>query len=112
MPLYEDEDIESLHFVGAMVPIWTRSKHNLYLAFHVQLAGFFVLPIAAPVVPKGTGRIRIIFRASHTDAQIEALVTSICVWAEEMLELEKGQNGTKIPAAARQVYALMESTSA
>ncbi|KAF4634004.1 hypothetical protein G7Y89_g4099 [Cudoniella acicularis] len=43
IPLYDDEDIESLPFVTQILPIWTRPKHALYLSFHLQLAKFFVL---------------------------------------------------------------------
>ncbi|KAJ5201678.1 uncharacterized protein N7498_006341 [Penicillium cinerascens] len=39
-----------------IVPLWTRTKHNFYLAFHLQLAGFSVFPIPYPVVPKEEGK--------------------------------------------------------
>lgn len=87
IPLYEEDDWDSLPFVTQICPVWTRPKHNVYLAIHLQQAGYSVYPISFPVVPKGTDRIRIIFHAQNTDAQLEGLAQCICAWAEEMLEI-------------------------
>ena len=106
IPLH-DENGESQSFMTQILPVWTRARHNFYLAFHLQLAGFSAFPIYFPVVPKGTERVRLIFHASNTDAEVDALAACICSWAEEMLEIEEGSDGVRLPAAARQVYSLM-----
>ena len=109
IPLFEEESPDSLPFLSPIVPIWTRPKHHLYLSFHLHRAGFQAFPISFPVVPKGTQRVRIGFKASHTDEQVDGLVACILAWAEEMLELEDddGVGGVKLPSAARQAYYLL-----
>ena len=48
------------------------------------------------------------FHANNTESQVEALVSAICEWAQEMIEIEKCVgNGNGIPKAAREVYAIM-----
>ena len=109
IPLFEDGDEDSgpAPFVAPIVPVWTRARHNFFLAFHLQRAGFSAFPIYFPVVPKGAERVRLVFHASNTDAQVEALVSCICAWAEEMLEIEEGNDRLKLPFAARQAYSMM-----
>ncbi|CAH0059096.1 unnamed protein product [Clonostachys solani] len=51
IPLHEGDDDPDL--VTQILPIWTRAKHNLYLAFHVNQANFSGYPVVFPVVPKG-----------------------------------------------------------
>ena len=111
MPLFEQESPDSLPFVSPIVPIWTRPKHHLYLSFHLHLAGFQAFPINFPVVPKGTQRVRILLKASHTDEQVNALVACISAWAEEMLEIEDDKGGVSLPSAARQAYSLLAQGS-
>jgi 8-amino-7-oxononanoate synthase len=106
IPLYA-EGWGSLPFVTQIVPIWTRPRHSFYLAVHLQMFGFSAYPIDFPVVPKGTERVRLMFHAANTADEVEALVASIGVWAEEMLEIEKGGDGVRLPTAARQAFALM-----
>ncbi|KAI3399736.1 hypothetical protein diail_5803 [Diaporthe ilicicola] len=99
-------------FVSPIVPVWTpRARHNFFLAFHLQRAGFSAFPIYFPVVPKGAERVRLVFHASNTDEQVEALVSCICAWAEEMLEIEEGGDRLRLPSAARQAYSLMEKAA-
>lgn len=111
IPLFEDEDSGPPPFVAPIVPIWTRARHNFFLAFHLQRAGFSAFPIYFPVVPKGAERVRLVFHAFNTDAQVEALVACICAWAEEMLEIEEGHDRLKLPSAARQAYSMMEKSA-
>uniref|UniRef100_A0A0B7KAQ2 Aminotransferase class I/classII large domain-containing protein n=1 Tax=Bionectria ochroleuca TaxID=29856 RepID=A0A0B7KAQ2_BIOOC len=93
--------------------VLTRQRYTLYLYFHLQLAKFIVLPINYPVVPKGKSRVRIVFHARHTNAQLDALADSICTWAEEMLAIEAaGKKANKVPTAARQVYAARQGVAA
>ncbi|GCB20566.1 putative 8-amino-7-oxononanoate synthase [Aspergillus awamori] len=105
LPTYEDADVQP--FLTQIIQLRTRTKHNFYLAFHLQRAGFSVFPISYPVVPKGTERVRIIFHASNTDAEVKALVAAIAEWAQEMLGIESSGDRTRVPAAARHVYALI-----
>jgi 8-amino-7-oxononanoate synthase len=109
VPLW-DEDEEAQRFWTPICPILTRpnTKHNLFLAFHLQLAGFIAYPVYFPVVPKAAERVRLIFHASNTDAEVEAVAACVCAWAEEMLEIdEEGGEGVRLPTAARQAYAIM-----
>ncbi|KZZ87544.1 class II aminotransferase/8-amino-7-oxononanoate synthase [Moelleriella libera RCEF 2490] len=87
IPLSE-EDWNHIPFLSQIVPVFTKPKHNLYLAVHLQLGGFCVYPISTPVVPKGTDRVRLVFHAHNTDHQVEGLATSICDWAKETMECE------------------------
>ncbi|WPH04989.1 Hypothetical protein R9X50_00788700 [Acrodontium crateriforme] len=111
VPLW-DLDEEAQPFATHICPILTRpnTKHHLYLTFHLQLAGFIVYPVFFPIVPKGTERVRLIFHASHNDAEIEALAACICAWAEEMLSIDQeGGDGIRLPKAARQAYTMIET---
>lgn len=47
------------------------------------------------------------FHAANTEAQVERLVSLLCGWAQEMLDIEAQgpkAGGAQIPSAARQVY--------
>lgn len=107
IPLYEQEDWETLPFMSQICPVWTKPKHNLYLAIHLQLAGFQVYPISFPIVPKGTDRIRLVFHGHNTEDDVKRLAASICDWAKETMECEaynrrQGPNGQiKLCSAAR-----------
>ncbi|KAK4184984.1 class II aminotransferase/8-amino-7-oxononanoate synthase [Podospora australis] len=116
IPLYEEDDWESVPFVSQICPVWTKAKHNLYLAVHLQLAGFNVYPISFPVVPKGTDRIRLVFHAHNTDDDVRRLAKEICGWAKETMECEvqnRMQNLTgekvKMCKAARHAVGLVQA---
>lgn len=48
------------------------------------------------------------FHAANTEAEVETLVSIICEFAQEMIDIEEGgEAGLKVPKAAQQVYALM-----
>lgn len=111
IPLYEADDCDSQPFVTQICPVWTRPKHNFFLAIHLQLAGYSGYPISFPLVPKGTDRVRIIFHAQNTDEQVKSLAACVCAWAEEMLEIQQGGDGVRLPAAARHAYSLMMKES-
>ncbi|PSN69567.1 class II aminotransferase/8-amino-7-oxononanoate synthase [Corynespora cassiicola Philippines] len=109
VPLWDlDEEVQP--FVTPILPIMTRpnTRQHLFLTFHLQLAGFVVYPVYFPIVPKGTERVRIIFHASHTDAEVEALAACICGWAEEMLEIDAGGDETVLPKASRRAYNMID----
>lgn len=102
------EDWESQEFLVHIVPVWTRQRYNFWLVFHLQLSNFCAFPIDYPTVPKGQGRIRLMFHGANTEAEVEGLATTICNWAKEMIDIEKGgESGPKVPKASQQVYALM-----
>lgn len=88
-----------------IVPIWTRPRYNAFLCIHLQTADFNAWAIDAPVVPKGTGRVRLVFHAANTEAQVEQLIDVICGFAQEMLDIEaKPGAGEQVPTAARRIF--------
>ena len=65
-----------------------------------------------PIVPKGQSRVRVAFHANNTESQVDGLVSAICEWAQEMMEIEKGGGDeNKIPKAARQIYAYYSAST-
>lgn len=76
----------------------------MFLFFHVLLNNINAHPMSFPVVPKGESRLRLIFHAHNTEQQIDHLVSVIHEWVAEMLEIERGEAGSSMPTAARQVY--------
>ncbi|KAI9151266.1 5-aminolevulinate synthase [Paramyrothecium foliicola] len=102
------EDWEDNDFLTHIIPVWTRQRYNYFLVFHLQLSGICAFPIDYPTVPKGQGRIRLIFHGCNTEAEVDKLVDRICKFAREMIDIEKEEGTTqKLPEAARRVYALM-----
>jgi 8-amino-7-oxononanoate synthase len=89
------------------VPVWTREKYNYYLAIHLGAERFSAIPINPPVVPRGTGRVRVIIHAGNTEKEVEALVHSICRWAKEMYDIERDPAEDKMPKAMQFVYGVM-----
>ncbi|KAI0172151.1 putative aminotransferase [Hypoxylon sp. FL1284] len=95
-------------FMTHIVPVWTRQRYNFWLVFHLQLSKMSAFPIDYPVVPKGQSRIRLMFHAANTEAEVELLAGTICDWAREMIDIEKAGDGkSRIPKAAQQIYAMM-----
>ncbi len=74
----EERGYRVLHEPAApMLLVQTGSaRRTLWLARHLEQRGILVAAIRWPTVPKGTGRIRISPMATHTDADIEAVVAS------------------------------------
>lgn len=101
------DDWENTEWHAHIVPLWTRQRYNWFLVFHLQLAGISALPVDYPTVPKGQGRIRLMFHAANTEAEVEHLAKTVCDWAQEMIDIESGVTEVKIPVAAQQAYALM-----
>ena len=102
------EDWESRDWQAHIVPLWTRQRYNYWLVFHLQLSGICAFPIDYPTVPKGQGRIRLMFHAGNTEAEVEALASTICAFAKEMIHIEEADDSaSKVPTKAQQVYALM-----
>ena len=91
-----------------IVPLWTRQKYNYWLVFHLQLSGFSAYPVDYPVVPKGKSRVRLIFHAGNTEKEVKALATTICEFAQEMINIEEmDDSAAQLPIKVQQMYALM-----
>ncbi|KAF4958427.1 hypothetical protein FGADI_2349 [Fusarium gaditjirri] len=101
------EDVESRSFVTQFLPVWTRQGQNYFLTMHLHRDGFNATPIDPPVVPRGTGRVRLIVHAGNTDEEVVGLASSVINWAQEMLDIQDGETGGKeVPSAMREVYKL------
>jgi 8-amino-7-oxononanoate synthase len=53
--------------------------------------------------------VRIVIHAGNTEVEVEALAASICRWAKEMYDIEKGTSGLKLPSGMRQMYEVMSA---
>jgi 8-amino-7-oxononanoate synthase len=100
------EDWVEQEYLTHIVPLWTRQGYSYWLCFHLCLSGYSAFCVDYPTVPKGTGRVRVTLHANNTKAEIDGLISAICEWADEMLQIESNGGGT-MPRATRQVYASM-----
>ncbi|ORY70953.1 putative aminotransferase [Pseudomassariella vexata] len=99
------EDMEERDFLVHIVPIRTRQRYSYWLAFHLQLDGYCILPIDYPVVLKGQSRLRLIVHGANTEEQIDGIAKATCEWAREMVDIETGADASsKIAKSAQQVY--------
>jgi 8-amino-7-oxononanoate synthase len=74
-----------------VVPVVTGSPHlNDKIAALLRDEGFLVNPIPYPAVPRGTSRIRIIPKATHTDTEIAHLLESMETLGREFDVLSGG----------------------
>jgi hypothetical protein len=89
------------------VPVITETRHNYFLGLHLMLAKFAAFPIDPPVVPKGTSRVRLVFKATNTEEEVKLLADTICEWAKEMIEIKQTGKEGGLPTAARQVFTWM-----
>ncbi|POR37430.1 Putative 8-amino-7-oxononanoate synthase [Tolypocladium paradoxum] len=104
------QDLESRSFVTQFLPVWTRQGQNYFLTMHLHGDGYTAIPIDPPVVPRGTGRVRLIIHAGNTEDEVEGLAASICRWAQEMLDIQESKTpGNEIPSAMRKVYGLAQA---
>lgn len=105
IPLAEDWDARPFltHIVSVRTP---QPRHELYLSLHLLLTNMNAYAVSYPVVPKGQSRVRLVFHAHNTTEQIDALVTGICEWAQEMMQMEDCDGGLTVPSAARKAFAL------
>ncbi|KND94631.1 putative 8-amino-7-oxononanoate synthase [Tolypocladium ophioglossoides CBS 100239] len=103
-------DVESRPFVTQFLPVWTRQGQNYFLTMHLHGDGYTAIPIDPPVVPRGTGRVRLIIHAGNTDEEVQGLAASICRWAREMLDIQESKTpGNEMPSAMRKVYGLAQA---
>ncbi|KAK2828963.1 hypothetical protein FQN49_007231 [Arthroderma sp. PD_2] len=109
VPLAEDWEDRPYH--SHIVPIKTRPRHEQYLFIHLALANMNAYCVSYPVVPKGASRIRLVFHAHNTVEEIDKLVTTICDWASEMLEIEHGESKAVLPKAMLHAYSIQSSLS-
>ncbi|KAF9763193.1 hypothetical protein IL306_003221 [Fusarium sp. DS 682] len=101
------EDWESREFLTHIVAVRTaKPRYEQYLFFHLLLANINAYATSYPTVPKGQHRVRVVFHAHNTVDQVDALVTAICDWAHEMINIEDGDSEHTLPSATRQIYAL------
>ncbi|KAI1329790.1 8-amino-7-oxononanoate synthase [Xylariaceae sp. FL0255] len=103
VPLFEDwafRDIQS-----HIVPLHTPKAHHEHYLFHALISNDLnAYPMAFPVVPKGESRIRLVFHAHNTYEEIEKLIITICNWAREMHEINRGGKDSALPSATRLLY--------
>lgn len=83
---YEKRDL-----LVQIVPVWTQSIQNIHLAFHLLQANISAFPVSYPVVPKGEGRVRLVIHAINTHEEIDYLVKTIFMWAEETYLAQTGE---------------------
>lgn len=63
---------------SAIVPLPVGDDQSALAADHaLQNLGFKVAAIRPPTVPKGTARLRVSFSATHSDADVETLITAV-----------------------------------
>jgi 8-amino-7-oxononanoate synthase len=63
---------------SAIVPLIVgEAERALTLSAALEYAGYLVVAIRPPTVPAGTARLRFIFSAAHTEAQVDALVDAL-----------------------------------
>lgn len=79
---------ETERFLTHVVPICTREKENHLLAAHLGFANYCAWPLDHPAVPQGQGRVRLVFHAANTEAEVENVVSLICEFAQAVLEEE------------------------
>lgn len=103
------EDYEARSFVTQFLPVWTRQGQNFFLMMHLHRDGFNATPIDPPIVPRGTGRVRIIVHAGNTEDQVRGLAASILEWAQEMIDIQEAGKG--LPSAMREVYQLAQAAN-
>ena len=96
-------------FQTHIVPVRTRVQYSMYLACHLIFAGFTAFFADYPTVPKGQSRVRLALHSCNTEEQVDALIAAICEWVKEMMAIEDGEIGQKIPTAARKVLASVEN---
>ncbi|KAL2760153.1 hypothetical protein ACRALDRAFT_2038857 [Sodiomyces alcalophilus JCM 7366] len=108
MPLHEDGSWHELP-ITHIVPLWTpRSKHALYLAFHLTRDGINGCYIVFPIVGKGEDRVRLLLHAHNTKDEVRKLIDSIISWTQEMLDIEASGDKNRLPSAARLAFDLVK----
>lgn len=76
---------------------------------HLAIANMNAYPISYPTVPKGAGRIRLVFHAHNSEEDIDRLIAVVADWVTEMRELAHQGVKDAVPAAMRMVYAMQPS---
>ncbi|KAG7144358.1 8-amino-7-oxononanoate synthase like protein [Verticillium longisporum] len=103
-PLSEGWEQRAYH--THIVPIWTKPRHEQYLFFHMMSENMNAYNFAYPVVPKGKSRVRMVFHAHNTKADIDKTVSTIAEWVREMLDIEQDESAEYVPRIASEVYGM------
>lgn len=99
---------EEQPFVTPVAPIWTRPGYHYWLFCHLGLSKICAFAVQYPTVPKEYPRVRLVFHANHTESQVLRVVSAVCEWADEMIDIERSDDSVeKVPQAARKVYKSM-----
>lgn len=88
LALPSGEGYEKERWLTHIVPVWTKARDNHHLAAHLQYDEYTAWPVDYPVVPKGQGRIRLVFHAHNTPMEVDGLIKRICEWAQEILDFK------------------------
>lgn len=51
------------------------------------------------------------FHAANTEEEVSYLANRLCDFAKEMIEIEESGESSRVPKAAKQVYALVQGNS-
>ena len=107
-PLSEGWEQRAYH--THIVPIWTKPRHEQYLFLHLMSENINAYNFAFPVVPKGKSRVRMVFHAHNTKADVDKTVDAIAEWVREMLDVElQGESADMVeyvPRVASEVYGM------
>ncbi|KAM0269667.1 hypothetical protein ACHAQH_009666 [Verticillium albo-atrum] len=89
-----------------IVPIWTKPRHEQYLFFHMMSENINAYNFAYPVVPKGKSRVRMVFHAHNSKADVDKIISTIAEWVKEMLDIEPAESADYVPRVASEVYGM------
>jgi 8-amino-7-oxononanoate synthase len=101
------DDHESRPFVSHIVPLRTRVGDEKHLSRHLLLiANANAYAISFPIVPKNKTRVRLVFHAHNSLAEVEKLAGHVMDWADEMLRIDEEGDDEVLPQATRMYQAL------
>ena len=104
---------EKRPFLTPIVPVWTKAGYHHRLFSHLALSKICAFAVQFPTVPKEHPRVRLVFHADHTKADVERVVAAICAWANEMLQVEKSDSSAeKLPGSVQNLTFIMTDQQA
>jgi hypothetical protein len=81
------EDFQNKRYMSHIVPLWSPAADALSIG--LLISKITAYPVASPTVPKGQKRVRLVFHAGNTEADVESLLVVIGQWLDERF---KGDN--------------------